>query len=69
MVPKKRYGELQMSGDSWAIKDKKSEAELNKRIAPYSHYKLIDAGYEVICDDESHEDVHIISDYTVPVRR
>jgi hypothetical protein len=58
-----------MSGDSWAIKDKKSEAELNKRIAPYSHYKLIDAGYEVICDDEDHEDVHIISDYTVPVRR
>jgi hypothetical protein len=58
-----------MSGDNWAIKDKKSEADLNRRIARYSHYKLIDAGYEVICDDEDHDDAHIMSDYTVPVRR
>ena len=41
---------------------------MNKRIVPYSHNKLIDAGYEVIGDDEDHEDVHIISDHTVLVR-
>ena len=58
-----------MTDDNLSIKDKKSEADLNRRIAPYSHYKLIDAVYEVICDDEDHEDAHIISDYTVPVRR
>jgi len=58
-----------MSDDSWSIKDKKFEADLNKRIAQYSHYKITDADYEVICDDDDHEDTHIISDYTVPVRR
>jgi hypothetical protein len=58
-----------MTDDNWSIKDKKSEADLNRRIALYSHYKLVDACYEVICDDEDHEDAHIISDYTVPVRR
>jgi hypothetical protein len=56
-------------GDHWELNDKRHEAAQNKQIAPYNHQILEDPEVYIIYSDSDHKTKHIISDYTVPVRR
>jgi len=60
---------MRSNSKRWDLYDKKSEANLNKRLAPYSQYKVTDTDLAAICEDDNPETVYILSDYTVTVDR